>query len=84
MTELTRLQELKGFKAELRKLESFLNMEGPDELIQIIDPEQELYDFGVSVEKAIVWVEKEMGIEDEKENDALPSEGRRTGALVGE
>ena len=81
---LTRLQELEGFKITLRKLESFLNMEGPDEPIQTIDPEQQLYDFGVGVEKAIVWVEKEMEIEDEKENDALPSEGRKTGALVGE
>lgn len=84
MTQWTRLQELESFKLRLQELESFLNMNGPDEPIQIIDPEQELYDFGKSVEKAIVWVKKEMKLEDEKENDALPSEGRRTGALVGE
>ena len=81
---LTRLQELEGFKITLRKLESFLNMEGPDEPIQIIDPEQELYDFGVGVEKAIVWVEKEMGIEDEREDEALPDEGDSVMARVGE
>lgn len=84
MTQWTRLQELESFKLRLQELESFLNMNGPDEPIQIIDPEQELYDFGKSVEKAIVWVKKEMELEDEKENDALPSEGRRTGALAGE
>ena len=84
MTQWTRLQELEGFKAELRKLELFLNMEGPDKPIQTIDPEQELYDFGVSVEKTIVWVEKQMEIEDEKENDALPDEGRSTRWMVGQ
>ena len=84
MTQWTRLQELESFKLRLQELESFLNMNGPDEPIQIIDPEQELYDFGKSVEKAIVCVKKEIKLEDEKENDALPSEGRRTGALVGE
>ena len=84
MTQWTRLQELESFKLTLQKLESFLNKNGPDEPIQVIDPHQKLYEFGVSVEKAIVLVENEIKIEDEKENDALPSEGRRTGALVGE
>ena len=84
MTQWTRLQELESFKLTLQKLESFLNKNGPDEPIQVIDPDQKLYEFGVSVEKAIVLVENEIKIEDEKENDALPSEGRRTGALVGE
>lgn len=84
MTQWTRLQELESFKLRLQELESFLDMEGPDEPIQIIDPEQQLYEFGISVEKAIVWVKKEMELADEKENELLPSEGRRTGAMVGE
>ncbi len=84
MTQWTRLQELEDFRLTLEKLELFLSGQGPKAVVNIIDPEQELYDFGKSVEKAIVWVKKEMKLEDEKENDALPSEGRRTGALVGE
>ena len=84
MKRWTRLQELESFKLRLQEFESFLNMIGPDEPIQIIDPEQQLYEFGVSVDEAIAWATKEMELEDEKENELLPSEGRRTGALVGE
>ena len=81
---MIRKQELEAFKLTLQKLESFLNMIGPDEPIQIIDPDQKLYEFGVSVEETIAWVKSEIESEEEKDIDALPREGRRTGALVGE
>ena len=81
---MIRKQELEAFKLTLQKLESFLNMIGPDEPIQIIDPDQKLYEFGVSVEETIAWAKNEMELEEDRENELLPSEGRRTGALVGE
>lgn len=84
MKRWTRLQELESFKLTLQKLESFLNMNGPDEPIQIIDPEQELYNFGVSVGTTIAWAKAEIKKEHELEGEALPDEGRRTGALVNE
>lgn len=81
---MTRRLELESFKDTIQKLEIFLNSTGPEEPIQIIDPEQKLYDFGMSVDEAIAWLKAEIEKEHELEGEALPSEGRRTGALVGE
>ena len=81
---MTRRLELESFKDTIQKLEFFMNMNGPDEPIQIIDPEQKLYDFGVSVDDTIAWLTTEIEKEHELEGEALPDEGRRTGALVGE
>ena len=81
---MTRIQELEGFRITLRKLESFLNGTGPIEAINILDPDQRLYEFGCSVDETLVWIKSEIESEEEKAIDALPSEGRRTGALVGE
>ena len=81
---MTRRLELQDFKDTIQKLEIFLNSTGPEEPIQIIDPEQKLYDFGVSVDDTIAWLKAEIEKEHELEGEALPDEGRRTGALVGE
>ena len=81
---MTRIQELEGFRITLQKLESFLNATGPTEAINILDPDQRLYEFGCSVDETLAWIKNEIESEEEKAIDALPSEGRRTGALVGE
>jgi hypothetical protein len=81
---MTRIHELEGFRISLQKLESFLNGTGPNEAINIIDPDQSLCEFGCSVDLALGWIKNEIESEEEKAIDALPSEGRRTGALVGE
>jgi len=81
---MTRLQELEDFRIKLQKLESFLNGSGPKESINILDPDQRLYDFGLSVDGTLGWIKREIECEEEKAIDALPTEGRRTGALVGE
>jgi hypothetical protein len=85
MTQWTRLQELEDFRIALEKLELFLSGRGPKAVVNIIDPEQIMrgkLDDGV--QESIAWVKSEIESEEEKENDALPSEGRRTRALVGE
>lgn len=81
---MTRLQELEDFRITLQKLESFLNGTGPKESINILDPDQRLYDFGCSVDGTLGWIKNEIECEEEKAIEALPTEGRRTGALVGE
>ena len=73
---MTRLQGLEDFKDDLEKLEKYLNKCGHDAPINLIDPDQELYEFGVSVCDALVWVtaaiekEEEAGAEviDDNEN----------------
>lgn len=85
MTQWTRLQELEDFRLTLEKLELFLSGRGPKAVVNIIDPEQIMrgkLDDGV--QGSIAWVKSEIESEEEKENELLPSEGRRTGALVGE
>ena len=81
---MTRRLELESLKETIQKLETFLNKTGPDEPIQIIDPYQHLYKFGLSVEEVIAWLTTEIEKEHEREGEALPSDGRRTGALAGE
>jgi len=82
---MTRLQELEDFRITLQKLESFLNgSSGPKDSITILDPDQRLYDFGCSVDGTLGWIKNEIECEEEKAIEALPTEGRRTGALVGE
>jgi len=63
---MTRLQGLEDFKDDLEKLRNFLNKCGRDAPINLIDPDQELYGFGVSVCEALVWTNAAI----EKEEDA--------------
>ena len=85
MTQWTRLQELEDFRLTLEKLELFLSGRGPKAVVNIIDPEQIMrgkLDDGV--QESIAWVKSEIESEEENEDAALPSEGRRTGALAGQ
>tara|TARA_R110002020_G_scaffold46195_5_gene131552 strand:- start:9361 stop:9618 length:258 start_codon:yes stop_codon:yes gene_type:complete len=85
MTQWTRLQELEDFRLTLAKLKLFLDGKGPSEVINIIDPEQIMQKKLIGgVNDSIAWVVSEIAIEDENEDAALPSEGRRTGALAGQ
>ena len=74
---MTRRLELESFKDTIEKLEIFLNKTGPDEPIQIIDPYQHFYKFGLSVEEVIAWLTAEIEKEHELEGEALPDEGDR-------
>ena len=85
MTQWTRLQELEDFRLTLEKLELFLSGRGPKAVVNIIDPEQIMRGkLEEGVQESIAWVKSEIESEEEKENELLPSEGRRTGALVDE
>ena len=63
---MTRYEALEDFKDDLEKLKNFLNKCGRTAPINLIDPDQELYEFGVSVCDALVWVTAAI----EKEEDA--------------
>lgn len=64
---MTRLQALKDFRGDMKKLHSFLNEEGQDKTMSIADPNQDLLWLGYSIEKASNWAKFE--IEGEEAND---------------
>ena len=60
---MTKLDELKSFKETLVDLDSFLNQTSPTSPIGIIDPDQDLYSFGCSLNEAREWVTNEIAKE---------------------
>tara|TARA_R110000744_G_scaffold80035_1_gene157097 strand:+ start:4620 stop:4865 length:246 start_codon:yes stop_codon:yes gene_type:complete len=81
---MTRLQTLKDFRDDVKNIHKFLNEEGQDKTINIVDPNQDLKWLGHSVETLLNWIAFEIKEEDEEEDEALPDEGLRVGATVGE
>ena len=49
-----------------------------------MDPNQDLAWLGYSVETLLNWIAFEINEENKAEDEALPDEGERVGALVGE
>jgi|SaaInlStandDraft_2_1057019.scaffolds.fasta_scaffold63242_2 hypothetical protein len=80
-----RRQELENFQCDLKKLNEFLGECGQDKPITIIDPDQsqEMNRLAVAVESSLDWISAEIKVELKAENDSLPSEGIRTGVLIG-
>ena len=68
---MTRLQGLEDFKDDLEKLEKYLNKCGHDAPINLIDPDQELYEFGVSVCEALVLINTAIEKEEEAGADVI-------------
>jgi len=63
---MTRYEALEDFKDDLEKLKNFLNKCGRTAPINFIDPDQELYEFGVAVCEALVWISTAIEKEEEK------------------
>jgi len=57
---MEKLNKLKSFKETLVELDSFLNETSLDSSISIIDPDQDLYSFGCSLDEAREWVTNEI------------------------
>jgi hypothetical protein len=68
---MTRLQGLEDFKNDLEKLRNFLNKCGHDAPINLIDPDQELYEFGVAVCEALAWINTKIEAEEEAGAEAI-------------
>ena len=81
---MSRLQTLEDFRGDVKKIHNFLNEEGQDKVINIVDPNQDLAWLGYSVETLLNWIAFEINEENKAEDEALPDEGERVGALVGE
>ena len=81
---MSRLRTLEDFQTDIKNIYDFLNETGQDKAIQTIDPEQELAWFGYSLERLQNWIQFEIDEEHEREDEALPDEGERVGAMVGE
>ena len=81
---MSKLRQLEDFQADIKNMYDFLNETGQDKAIQIIDPEQELAWFGHSLERLQNWIQFAIDEEHEREDEALPDEGDRVMARVGE
>ena len=88
---MNRIKALLEVKTNIATLMAELQRTDPKDAINIADPfwDTECFLSLVnSADEAVLWIEGEIGNErgaaDLKENEALPSDGIRTGALIGE
>lgn len=88
---MNRIEALIEVKTDIATLMQKLQKSDPDEAINVADPywDTECFKSLVnSADEAFLWIEEEIQGErteaDFRENDLLPDEGSRTGALVGE
>ena len=68
---MNRLQELENLQCDLRKLFEFLNDQGPQANINIIDPESDLVELGYQIDDAMAWVGKEIVKEEDAECEVI-------------
>jgi hypothetical protein len=79
-----RREALEDFQCDLKVMDKFINETEVKALVNIIDPSFErLESFGHELESVLCWVDKEIEVELEKENDLLPDEGN-PGYAVGQ
>jgi hypothetical protein len=69
--DMNRLQELENLQCDLRKLFEFLNDQGPQANINIIDPESDLVELGYQIDDAMAWVGKEIVKEEDAECEVI-------------
>ena len=70
-----RRKALEDFQCDLRAFARFLEGRGQKAPIQIVDPEQELFEFAGAVQNQLDWVSGEIEAELARENELLPDEG---------
>jgi hypothetical protein len=64
---IPRREALENFQCDINKLDRFLGACGRDAPINLVDPDQELFEFAEQVQDILTWIDKAIECELEKE-----------------